>query len=40
MGLIPVCSTTRREAMEEHGDDGSVNMTHRFEHQRFRRYGR
>jgi hypothetical protein len=40
MGLIPVYSTTRREALEEHGDDGSVKMTHRFEHQRFRRYGK
>ena len=40
IGLIPIYSTTRREALEEHGEAGSVKMTHRFEHQRFRRYGR
>ncbi len=40
MGLVPIYSTTKREALEEHGDDGSVKMTHRFEHHRFRRYGR
>jgi hypothetical protein len=39
-GLIPVYSTTRREAVEEHQPDGSVRMTHHFNHQRFRVYGK
>ncbi len=39
-GLVPIYSTTRREAMEEPQPDGSVRLTHRFEHQMFRRYGR
>ncbi len=38
-GLIPVYSTTEREAVEEHGDDGSIKLTHRFKHRIFRRYG-
>lgn len=38
LGLIPVYSTTRREAIEEHQTDGSVRMTHHFRHVRFRRY--
>jgi hypothetical protein len=37
---IPVYSTTEREAVEEHQPDGSVWLTHRFRHRRFRRYGR
>ncbi|NLI83774.1 MAG: hypothetical protein GX443_19140 [Deltaproteobacteria bacterium] len=36
---IPVYSTTRREAAEEPGHDGSVQLTHRFRHVRFREYG-
>jgi hypothetical protein len=39
-GLIPIYSTTEREAVEEHGEDGSVKITHRFRHRIFRRYGR
>jgi len=39
MGLIPVYSTTRRAAAEELQPDGSVRLTHRFQHVRFRRYG-
>ena len=38
-GLIPIYSTTRREAVEEHHADGSVQIVHRFQHQIFRRYG-
>ena len=38
--LIPVYSTTGRDATEEYGEDGSVLLTHRFEHRMFRRYGR
>lgn len=38
-GFVPVYSTTSREAIEEHQPDGSVRMTHRFRHVRFRRYG-
>lgn len=38
-GLIPIYSTTRREAVEEHNPDGSVNMVHRFRHQVYRKYG-
>lgn len=38
-GLIPVYSTTQRQAEEEHLPDGSVRLVHRFEHCMFRRYG-
>ncbi len=38
-GLIPIYATTRREAREEHRPDGSVRMSHRFQHQMFRQYG-
>jgi hypothetical protein len=38
-GLIPVYSTTDREAVEELGPEGSVKLVHRFRHVRFRRYG-
>lgn len=38
-GLIPVYATTKREAVEEHQPDGSVKMTHRFQHGQFRKYG-
>ena len=38
-GLIPVYSTTRREAEEEYDEKGIIKMTHRFQHQIFRRYG-
>jgi len=39
IGLIPVYSTTFREAVEEHGEDGTVKMVHRFKHNKFRKYG-
>ena len=39
MGLKPVYSTTRREATETLQPDGTVELTHRFGHVRFRRYG-
>lgn len=39
IGLVPVYSTTRRSAAEEPQPDGSVRLTHRFRHVRFRRYG-
>lgn len=38
-GLVPVYSTTERRAVEEHCEDGSVRMSHKFHHVRFRRYG-
>jgi len=38
-GLIPIYSTTRRQAVEEHMEDGSVHLRHIFTHVRFRRYG-
>jgi len=38
-GLVPIYSTTEREAVEAHGEDGSVTLTHRFQHRIFRRYG-
>jgi hypothetical protein len=37
--MIPVYSTTSREAVEVHHEDGSVELTHRFRHRMFRRYG-
>jgi len=39
MGLVPVYSTTRREAVEERLPDGSISLKHVFRHRRFRRYG-
>ena len=38
-GFVPVYSTTEREAVEAHGEDGSVTLTHRFQHRIFRKYG-
>jgi hypothetical protein len=38
-GLIPVYSTTHREAEEEIQSDGSIRLVHRFEHYKFRKYG-
>jgi len=38
-GLIPIYSTTQREAVEEHKEDGTVNLSHQFRHRIFRRYG-
>jgi len=37
--LIPIYSTTERQAFEERLDDGSVHLVHRFRHVRFRLYG-
>jgi hypothetical protein len=39
LGLVPVYSTTRRLAAEELQPDGSLSLTHRFKHVRFREYG-
>jgi hypothetical protein len=38
-GLIPIYSTTDRKAVEQHENDGSVTLVHRFKHQIFRKYG-
>jgi hypothetical protein len=38
-GLIPVYSTTQREAEEEIQPDGTIKLIHHFGHQIFRRYG-
>ena len=38
LGLIPVYSTTQRQAVEEHKPDGSVHIGHIFSHVQFRRY--
>jgi hypothetical protein len=38
-GLIPVYSTTQREAEEEFLPGGTVRLIHHFEHQIFRKYG-
>jgi hypothetical protein len=37
--IIPIYSTTEREAIEEHERNGTVKLTHEFKHQGFRRYG-
>ncbi len=37
--IVPVCSTTRREASETSAPDGTVILTHSFKHEIFRRYG-
>ena len=39
LGLVPVYSTTRRQAIEEHLADGRVEIHHTFAHVRYRRYG-
>ena len=39
LSLIPVYSTTRREAVEKHLADGRVEIRHTFAHVRYRRYG-
>lgn len=39
LGLVPVYSTTRREAIEEHLADGRVEIRHTFAHVRYRKYG-
>ena len=38
-GLVPVYSTTLREVVEESAPDGSIKLTHCFQHRIFRRYG-
>lgn len=38
--LIPIYSTSPREALEEHRPDGSVKLVHNFKHRLFREYGR
>ncbi len=40
LGLLPIYSTTRREAQEERLGDGSIRLVHRFRHVRFREYGK
>lgn len=37
-GLVPVYSTTRREAVEQQLPDGSISLKHVFRHRMFRRY--
>jgi len=38
-GVVPVYATTRRQAVEQHLDDNTVQLTHTFSHVRFRKYG-
>lgn len=38
-GLIPIYSTTRRQAVEQTRPDGTVRLVHHFRHRRFRIYG-
>ena len=40
IGLIPVYSTTEREAAEEYKQNGVVKLMHQFRHRIFRRYER
>jgi len=39
LGITPVYSTTRREAVEKHLPGGKVALHHTFSHVRYRRYG-
>jgi hypothetical protein len=39
-GFVPIYSTSEREATEELQADGSLKLTHRFQHRRFRKYGK
>ena len=36
IGLIPIYSTTQREAVEEYKEDGTINLSHQFKHRIFR----
>jgi len=38
-GLVPVYSTTARQAVEKRLPNGRVQIQHTFQHVRFRRYG-
>jgi hypothetical protein len=38
LGLVPIYSTTRRQAVEHHLPDGQVNISHIFSHVRYRKY--
>lgn len=38
LGLIPVYSTTKRQAVEKHLPDGQVKIGHIFSHVRYRKY--
>ena len=38
-GLVPLYSTTSRDAVEKHLADGTVELVHAFHHVCFRRYG-
>ena len=38
-GLVPIYSTTDRDAVEEHDPDGTIRLVHHFKHCRFRKYG-
>lgn len=38
LGIIPIYSTTRRQAEELHNKNGDVDLIHRFRHVKFRRY--
>lgn len=38
--IIPVYSTTTRQAVEKKLDDNTVQLSHIFSHVRFRKYGR
>jgi hypothetical protein len=38
-GLVPLYSTTSRDAVEKHLADGTVELVHAFRHVCFRRYG-
>ena len=39
IGLVPIYSTTKREAVEQQDDDGTIKLVHHFQHQIFRRFG-
>lgn len=39
LGLIPIYSTTERQAQQIAHDDGSIVLTHRIKHVIFRKYG-
>lgn len=38
-GLVPIYSTTKRQAVETILPNGGIQLTHSFQHERFRRYG-
>lgn len=38
IGLVPIYSTTKREAVEQQDNNGAIKLVHHFQHRIFRKY--